>query len=150
MFIWRHSTSNSNRRTCNTVGILQCYHTRASQIIWMYLELMTHDLETYRPKWTQILMQLVYVYLMTATKLRQVMFVKCYWKRCWRNRSSLIPGTSTICLFLLEFNATCIFSIDFRKYSIIKFQENPCIGSQELFGRTDRHDEVHSCFTQFC
>jgi len=35
-------------------------------------------------------MQLVYVYQMTMpTKLHQVVFVKSYWKSCWRNRSSL-------------------------------------------------------------
>ena len=82
---------------------------------------MTQDLETYRPKWAHLLMQRVYVYLMTlAIKLLQIMWVKIYLKRYWGNRSVLTTGTSTTRLFLSEFNETWIFSKDFRK--ILNYQ----------------------------
>jgi len=42
----------------------------------------------------------------------------------------------------------------FEKYSNIKFHENPSIGSRipcgRAGGRTDRHDEANSRFSQFC
>jgi hypothetical protein len=41
----------------------------------------------------------------------------------------------------------------FEKSSNIKFNENPYIGSRELFhrdGQTDRHDKANSHFSQFC
>jgi hypothetical protein len=38
----------------------------------------------------------------------------------------------------------------FEKYSNIKFHENPAGGSRVPFGRTDRHEEANSRFSQFC
>jgi hypothetical protein len=38
----------------------------------------------------------------------------------------------------------------FEKYSNIKFQENPSDGSAVPCGRTDRHDERNSRFSEFC
>ena len=54
-------------------------------------------------------------------------------------------------LFLSDLNGTLIFSIDFRKkYSNIEYRENPFSGSRVVpFGRTDRHDEANSRFSQF-
>jgi len=51
---------------------------------------------------------------------------------------------------LSDFNE--IFSRQiFEKYSNIKFHENPSRGSRVVpRGRTDRHDEVNSRFSQFC
>jgi len=50
-------------------------------------------------------------------------------------------------LFLSDFNETLIFSTNFRKYSYIKFHENPSRGA-ELF-LADRR-EAKSRFAQFC
>jgi len=39
----------------------------------------------------------------------------------------------------------------FKKYSNIEFRENPFSGNQVVpCGRTDRHYEGKSCFSQFC
>ena len=56
-------------------------------------------------------------------------------------------------LFLSDINETGIFSIDFLK--TLKFRENPSSGSRfvpcgQLDGRTDRHYEANSRFSQFC
>jgi hypothetical protein len=61
-------------------------------------------------------------------------------------------------LFLLRFNETLIFSKNFqkkKKYSNIKFHENPSSGNsvvpcRQTDGQTSRHDEAHSSFSQFC
>jgi hypothetical protein len=55
-------------------------------------------------------------------------------------------------LFSSDFNQTRIFSTCFRKYSNIKFNKNPSSGNSVVpcGGRTDRHDEAHSRFSQFC
>ena len=54
-------------------------------------------------------------------------------------------------LFLSDFIGTWIFSTDFRKYPDIRFVENPSIWSRVIpCGRTDRHDEANSHFSQFC
>jgi len=52
-------------------------------------------------------------------------------------------------LFLSDFNETRVLSTGFRK--IIKFHENlSSWGRNVPCGRTDRHDEADSCFTQLC
>ena len=62
-------------------------------------------------------------------------------------------------LFLLDFNGTLISWTDVRKYSNIKFHENPPGGSRvvpcEQTGgqtdrQTDRNDEANTVFSQFC
>ena len=58
-------------------------------------------------------------------------------------------------LFFFDFNETWIFSIYFKKSSNIKFHENPSSVSRVVpygwaEGRTDRHDEANSRFSQFC
>ena len=53
-------------------------------------------------------------------------------------------------LFLSDFNETWIFSIDLKKYSNIKIQESVFSGSRGgQCGRTARHDEANSRFSQF-
>jgi hypothetical protein len=58
-------------------------------------------------------------------------------------------------LFLYDFNETWVFSIGFRKYPNIKFNENRP-SERRVFLRlltdeqTDRHDEANSHFSQFC
>jgi len=55
-------------------------------------------------------------------------------------------------LFLSEFDETSQFSRKiFKKYSNIKFRENPSSGSGVFpCGRTDGHDEANSRFSPFC
>jgi hypothetical protein len=53
-------------------------------------------------------------------------------------------------LFLLHFNGICFFSRFSKKKSNIRFNENPFSGSRAVScGRTDRHDEDNSRFSQF-
>jgi len=54
-------------------------------------------------------------------------------------------------LFSSDFNKTLTFSTQFRKkYSDIKFDENPSSGSRVVpCGRADGHDEANSTFSQF-
>jgi len=64
--------------------------------------------------------------------------------------------TMYICLnvkypLLSYFNETRIFSVVFRKYSNIRYNENPSSGNRVVpCRRTDRHDEDSSRFSQFC
>jgi hypothetical protein len=58
-------------------------------------------------------------------------------------------------LFLTDCNASGIFSTDFRKtlkYQISRksVQWEPSCPMRTEDGRTDRHDEVNSRFSQFC
>jgi len=55
-------------------------------------------------------------------------------------------------LFLSDCNETRIFLTDFRKkLRNTKFHKNPFSDSRAvLFGRTDRHDESNSLFSQLC
>ena len=55
-------------------------------------------------------------------------------------------------LFLSDFIGTCVFSILFEEFSNTKFHEDPSSGSRIVHkgGRTDRHDEASSHFSQFC
>ena len=54
-------------------------------------------------------------------------------------------------LFLSEFNESWISSEDFRKKnSNIKFHKNTSNGRRVVpFGRTEKHEEAISCFSQF-
>jgi hypothetical protein len=54
-------------------------------------------------------------------------------------------GYSCQILMKLEFSRQI-----FQKYSNIKFHLNPSSGSRVPRGRTDRHDESNSRFSQFC
>jgi len=50
-------------------------------------------------------------------------------------------------LFLSEFNKTCLSQHIFKKYSNVKFHNNPSSGSRVVpYGRTDGHDEAISRF----
>jgi hypothetical protein len=56
-----------------------------------------------------------------------------------------------VSVFLLDFNETGIFSINFQKYLNIKFHEDPSIGSRVVpCGWKERHDEANDSFSQFC
>jgi hypothetical protein len=57
-------------------------------------------------------------------------------------------------LFLSDLMKIEIFRYIFKKYSHIKFYENPSSGSRfvpygQTDGQKDRHDEVNSRFSQF-
>ena len=56
-------------------------------------------------------------------------------------------------LFLPDFYENLISSTDFRKILKYRMLEKAGTVGAELFradGRTDRHDEANSCFSQFC
>jgi hypothetical protein len=54
-------------------------------------------------------------------------------------------------LFLSDFNENLIFFRDFRKIRKYKISRKSPIESRVvLCGRTDRHDEANSRFSQFC
>jgi hypothetical protein len=53
-------------------------------------------------------------------------------------------------LFLSDFNENLIFSTDFRKYSEIKFSENPSGGSRVFpCGQTDRQTDIMKLIVAF-
>ena len=60
-------------------------------------------------------------------------------------------------LFLTDFNETWIFPTDFekKKKTELSYFKKICLEEAEMFhwrtdGRTDRHDEANSRFSQFC
>ena len=68
---------------------------------------------------------------------------------------SVCRSSPAVPLLLSDFNETRILSTVFRKILSIKYRENPSSGSQVVpcgytDGRTDRHDEANSRFSQFC
>jgi hypothetical protein len=54
-------------------------------------------------------------------------------------------------LCLPDSNETLTFSTELKKYSNVKFHENPFSGSRVIpGGRTDEHDEINNRISQFC
>jgi hypothetical protein len=54
-------------------------------------------------------------------------------------------------VILVSFNETCTFLTEFRKYSDVKFHENPSGGNRGVpaDGRKNSHEETNSRFLQF-
>jgi hypothetical protein len=82
----------------------------------------------------------------SITLISKISRSKKNWKRYHKKTCILVKYPVS----LSDFNDTWIFSVGFRKYSYVQYHENRSSGSRTVScGRTDRHNEANSRFSQF-
>jgi len=100
--------------------------------------------------WNKVIEYKMCVLIFSTTSVWNISHSNKNWVR-FGHKCIMVFMWSTCCscqiLMKLEFSWQI-----FKKYTNIKFHENPFIGSQVVHGGswTDRHNEAHSHFLQFC
>jgi hypothetical protein len=88
------------------------------------------------------------VLIFSTTLAWNISHSKKKWARYEKCTLVFMWGTLYSCLILMKLDSPWQI---FERYLNIKFHESPSSGSQVVpYGRTDRHDEANSHFSQFC